>query len=88
MHYDESAVQMARDMLFITLKIAAPILAAGVIVGLIISIFQAVTSIQDQTITFVPKIVVMIIVAALLLPWIAVKLVDYAASLLWLVSGS
>lgn len=87
MHYDESAVQMARDMLIITLKIAAPILAAGVVVGLVISIFQAITSIQDQTITFVPKIVVMIIVAALLLPWIAVKLVDYAGQLLWLVSS-
>ena len=88
MNYDESAVLMARDMLIVTLKIAAPILAAGVIVGLVVSIFQAVTSIQDQTITFVPKIVVMIIVAALLLPWIAIKLIDYSAELLWLVSGS
>ena len=88
MHYDDAVIMMARDMLIITLKIAAPILAAGVVVGLVISIFQAVTSIQDQTITFVPKIVVMIIVAAILLPWIASKLIEYAADLLWLVSGS
>jgi flagellar biosynthetic protein FliQ len=87
MPYDESAVLMARDMLIITLKIAAPILAAGVIIGLLVSIVQAVTSIQDQTITFVPKIVVMIIVAALLLPWITSKLVEYSAQLLWLVSN-
>jgi flagellar biosynthesis protein FliQ len=86
MPYDESAVMMARDMLIITLKIAAPILAAGVLIGLLVSIVQAVTSIQDQTITFVPKIVVMILVAALLLPWIAAKLVEYSAQLLWLVS--
>jgi flagellar biosynthetic protein FliQ len=87
MNYDETAVQMARDMLMITLKIAAPILAAGVVIGLIVSIFQAVTSIQDQTITFVPKIVVMVIVAAILLPWITARLVDYTAQLLWLVSS-
>lgn len=87
MNYDETSVLMAREMLLITLKIAAPILAAGVLVGLVVSIVQAVTSIQDQTITFVPKIVVMIIVAALLLPWITTKLVDYASDLLWLVSS-
>lgn len=87
MNYDESAVLMARDMLIITLKIAAPILAAGVVIGLFVSIVQAVTSIQDQTITFVPKIVVMMIVAAVLLPWITTKLVDYASQLLWLVSS-
>ncbi len=87
MNYDDTAVLMARDMLIITLKIAAPILAAGVVIGLFVSIVQAVTSIQDQTITFVPKIVVMIVVAAVLLPWITTKLVDYASELLWLVSS-
>lgn len=87
MHYDETAIHLARDMLIITLKIAAPILIAGVLVGLIVSIFQSVTSIQDQTVTFVPKIVVMMVVAAILLPWIAQRLIEYAAELLWLVSG-
>ena len=87
MHYDETAVDLAREMLIIALKIAAPILAAGVLVGLIVSIFQSVTSIQDQTVTFVPKIVVMLVVAIVLLPWIASRLVEYAAELLSLVSG-
>ena len=87
MHYDEAAIDLAREMLIITLKIAAPILAAGVLVGLVVSIFQSVTSIQDQTITFVPKIVIMIVVAILLLPWIAARLVEYAAELLTLVTG-
>lgn len=87
MTYDETAIQMTRDMLLIVLKIAAPILLAGVAVGLIVSIFQSVTSIQDQTITFVPKIVVMIVAAAILLPWIASRLVEYSAELLWLISG-
>lgn len=87
MHYDETTIDLAREMLVIALKIAAPILAAGVVVGLIVSIFQSVTSIQDQTVTFVPKIVIMIVVAILLLPWIASRLVEYAADLLTLGSG-
>jgi flagellar biosynthesis protein FliQ len=84
---DETALQMVRDALLITLKIAAPILGAGVLVGLLVSLFQSVTSIQDQTITFVPKIVVMVMVAALLLPWIVARLLEFAGELLWLTSG-
>ena len=87
MLYDEAALQLVRDTLVITLKLAAPILAAGVVVGLLVSIFQSVTSIQDQTITFVPKIVVMVIVSAVLLPWIAARLMDFARDLLSLASG-
>lgn len=87
MQYDETTIDMARTMLIFALKIAAPILAAGVVVGLIVSIFQSVTSIQDQTVTFVPKIVVMFAVTILLLPWIVARLVEYAASLLNLVAG-
>lgn len=81
MLYDESAIQLVRETLIIVLKIAAPILAAGVLVGLVISFIQSVTSIQDQTITFVPKIVVMVVVAAVLLPWIAQRLIAYAQDL-------
>lgn len=86
MNYDDSAIDLAREMLMISLKIAAPILAAGVIVGLIVSIFQSVTSIQDQTLSFVPKIVVMIVVAAVLLPWIARRLIEYSEELFRLFS--
>ena len=82
MTYDESSVLLVRETLLIALKIAAPILLAGVAIGLIISVLQSVTSIQDQTLTFVPKIAVMLIVAALLIPWIAVNLVEYAGVLL------
>lgn len=87
MPYDETALDLAREMLVIALKIAAPILAAGVLVGLVVSIIQSVTSIQDQTITFVPKIVVMIIVTAVLLPWIAARLIEYTAQLFQLGAG-
>lgn len=85
MQYDESTVELVRDALFITLKIAGPILLAGLIVGLVISLLQSVTSIQDQTLSFVPKIVVMIVAAAILIPWVAHRLVEYAADLLKIV---
>jgi flagellar biosynthetic protein FliQ len=85
--YDEVTMDMVRQALFITLKICAPILAAGVVVGLVISIFQSVTSIQDQTLSFVPKIIVMILVAAVLTPWIIQRLIDYSRELLTLTAG-
>jgi flagellar biosynthesis protein FliQ len=78
---DATGIEMVRQALIITLKIAAPILLAGIIVGLVISLLQSVTSIQDQTLSFVPKIVVMIIAAVLLIPWIAVRLSEYASEL-------
>lgn len=79
--YDESLVFMIREMLLVMLKISIPILGAGVVVGLVVSIIQAVTSVQDQTLTFVPKIVVMIAVAVLLMPWIAIRLAEYTTAM-------
>ena len=82
MHYDQATVDLVRQALIITLKISAPILGAGIVVGLVISIFQSVTSIQDQTLATVPKIVAMVIVVVLLAAWIAQRLIEYAATLL------
>ena len=79
--YDESAVYIVRETLLLALTISAPILLAGVVVGLLISLVQSVTSIQDQTLTFVPKIAVMVMVAVVLLPWIMLKIAEFAASM-------
>jgi len=76
MEYD--AIDIVQTALLETLLIAAPILGAGLLVGLVISLLQAVTQIQEQTLTFVPKIVVMILVAIVLLSWIAVRLGEFA----------
>ena len=81
--YDESLIYMVRETILLTLKIILPILGAGVLVGLVISIVQSVTSIQDQTLTFVPKILVMLAVVVLLTPWIVQQLGDFASALLW-----
>jgi len=74
-------VDLVRETLMNALMLAAPILAAGLIIGLLISIFQTVTQIQEQTLTFVPKIGGMIIVAALLLPWIINRMVAFATDM-------
>lgn len=81
MPIDESSLDAVRMALLITLKIAAPILAAGVVIGLVISVIQAVTQIQEQTLVFVPKIVVMILVALALLGWIVERLAAFAAEM-------
>lgn len=74
-------LDIVRDALFEALIISLPILGAGLVVGLLISLFQAVTQIQEQTLTFVPKIAVMILVAIALLGWIAARLLDFAAAM-------
>ncbi|MHC4908346.1 MAG: flagellar biosynthesis protein FliQ [Planctomycetota bacterium] len=79
---NEDAIEVVREALMQALIIAAPILGAGLIVGLFISLFQAVTQIQEQTLTFVPKIVVMLVVAILLLGWITMRMTDYTVEML------
>ncbi|MFO0856010.1 MAG: flagellar biosynthesis protein FliQ [Phycisphaerales bacterium] len=81
MNLDQATLELVREALIITLKIAAPILLAGIVVGLIISLLQSVTQIQDQTLAFVPKILVMVIALVVLLPWITMRLLDYSATL-------
>ena len=71
-------VDAVRVALMEALILSVPILGAGLLVGLVISLFQAVTQIQEQTLTFVPKIVVMILVAVILLSWITIRMTEFA----------
>ncbi len=84
MVYDESSIQLIRDALMVTLKIAVPLLMSGMIIGLIISLFQSITSIQDQTLTFVPKLLGVIAIAIVLLPWIIGRILAFTAEMLQL----
>lgn len=81
MVYDESSIQLIRDALTVTLKIAAPLLATGMVIGLLISLLQSITSIQDQTLTFVPKLIGVILVAIILLPWIIGRILMFTAEM-------
>ena len=69
---------MIRQTLILALLISAPMLLIGLIVGVIVSLLQAVTQIQEQTLSFIPKIVAMVAAAILLMPWSAQRLVEYA----------
>ncbi|HPF37254.1 MAG TPA: flagellar biosynthesis protein FliQ [Phycisphaerae bacterium] len=77
------AVDLSRDALLVALILAGPIMAIGMVVGLGISIFQAVTQLQEQTLTFVPKIVGMGIATAFFMPWLVTRMIEYTQRL-WL----
>lgn len=75
------AVQLLRGGVLQTLLISAPLLLVGMIVGLIISIFQATTSIQEQTLSFVPKIAAILGTLVLLGPWIMASMMQFTLRL-------
>ena len=66
---DQLVVQIVRDSFYYLFMVVGPILLVSLIVGLIISIFQAATSISEQTLTFVPKLIIVLILTVVLLPW-------------------
>jgi flagellar biosynthetic protein FliQ len=68
-------------MMSVTIKVAAPMLVAGLVVGLVISIFQAVTQIQEQTLSFIPKIVALVAVVAIAGPWMLDTMVTWTQEL-------
>jgi flagellar biosynthesis protein FliQ len=75
------AVDIGRQALIITLIISSPILMAGLVVGVVIGIFQAVTQIHEMTLTFIPKILVMVAVFLAMMPWMMITLIDYTIGL-------
>ena len=75
------AIETVRMALMEALTLSLPILGAGLLVGLVISLFQAVTQIQEQTLVFVPKIITMVVVALLLLGWIVVRMIEFSTEM-------
>jgi len=75
----ERATDLVRETLLLALIISAPMLLIGLLVGIVVSLLQAVTQIQEQTLSFIPKIAAMITAAVLLMPWIGKHLLEYAA---------
>ena len=78
----EFAVELLKTMIYQALAIAAPILLTAMVIGLCISLFQAVTTISEQTLTFVPKALSVIGVLLLLLPWIVRSLIEFTTSVI------
>lgn len=77
----DQVVDLAREMLMVILKASAPMLLVSLVVGLLISIFQTVTSIQEQTLTFVPKLIAIFLVLILCGGWIMSITTDFMVTL-------
>ena len=78
---EEFVINLAKQALTLSLLLAAPALGLGLIVGLAISILQATTQIQEQTLTFVPKIIVVLLSIVIFGPWMLNQLVNFTAHL-------
>ena len=76
------AITLTQNAVTLTLVLSAPVLLVAMVVGLLISLFQAVTQIQEMTLTFVPKIVAVMATLLFLSSWMINKLVDYTHELI------
>ena len=75
-------IRLAGQAVYVVLKTSAPMLLAGLIIGLIVSVFQATTQIQEQTLAFVPKIIGVLVAMLIFGPWILTTLVDFTFNIL------
>jgi len=81
-------LDLARTAIWVTIKIAAPVMLTGLAVGFIVSLFQALTQIQEQTLAFIPKILSIFIVLLLTLPFMADSLGSFMVTISeWIVRG-
>ena len=78
----EFAIELLKTLIYQALTLAAPILLTAMVVGLAVSLFQTVTSIHEQTLTFVPKALGVIGVLLLLLPWIVRSLIEFTTAVI------
>jgi flagellar biosynthesis protein FliQ len=83
----QSAIDLAREALWTTLIIASPLLVAALVVGLVIGLLQSLTQIQEQSVAFVPKIVVMLLVLSVSLPWLISRMVHYTSEVIGGIPG-
>lgn len=77
----DQATELIRHALILVLLISAPMLLIGLAVGIIVSLLQAVTQIQEQTLSFIPKITAMVLAAIVLMPWIGQRLLTYTEAM-------
>lgn len=75
-------ISLAKNAMLVTLMVASPMLLIGMIVGVLIAVFQSVTQIQEMTLTFVPKIVAIMIGMLFFASWMLTKLTDYTSNLI------
>ncbi|WP_408954538.1 flagellar biosynthesis protein FliQ [Natroniella sp. ANB-PHB2] len=74
-------IEIGRKALLVTIQVAAPMLLLGMLAGLIVSIFQATTQIQEQTLSFIPKILAVLVALMVFGPWVLNVLLDFVGEL-------
>jgi flagellar biosynthesis protein FliQ len=77
----DMAAQMARNLLIQAMVISAPLLIAACLVSVVLSLLQTLTSVQEQTLTVVPRLLVVFVVTIVTMPWLVGRLVTYTVSL-------
>jgi flagellar biosynthetic protein FliQ len=77
----DAVLSLARDSSLLMLYVAGPVLAAGLVTGVIVSVFQAVTQVQEASLSFVPKLVAILLVFAFMGHWMLAQLVTYTVTL-------
>ena len=77
----DTVINLATRAMTVAVEVAGPMLLAGLVIGLVVSIFQAVTSIQEQSLSFIPKIIGLGVIIVLLGPWMLDQLINYAQDL-------
>lgn len=83
---DQTVIQIVRDAFYYVLLVVGPVLIVALLVGLVISIFQAATSISEQTLTFVPKLLAVILLIVLLLPYMINQLKTFTIEMMNFIS--
>jgi flagellar biosynthetic protein FliQ len=76
------ATDLLKNLMIEAVTLSAPILVTAMVIGLAVSLFQSVTSIQEQTLTFVPKVLALVALLIVLMPWLLRTLVEYAAAMI------
>jgi len=78
----EFAIELVKTLMFQAVTLAAPVLLTAMVVGLAVSLFQAVTTIHEQTLTFVPKALAVVGILLLLLPWFMRTLIEFTIAVI------
>ena len=78
----QDAIELGREAIVICFIIGAPVLVVGMVIGLLVGLIQALTQIQEQTVAFVPKLVVMMLVLAITMPWLLDQMMQYTTELI------
>ena len=82
---EASVLEIGRNGKWVVLQLATPIMIAGLLIGLLIALFQALTTIQEMTLTFVPKIIVIFISLVVLMPFMMTTLIEFSQGLFGLI---